>query len=100
MSSFFDKIKAKAMNRKSGSQARSSTKDNEPSYSIQPHPAKSNDPADLQQPSQPGGGLATSNPMAAHHARDPHIPSQQIQNNMEKPLSREELQARSAELNK
>jgi hypothetical protein len=44
----------------------------------------SNDPADLQRGQQ--GGLATSNQMAGHHARDPHVPSQQIQNNLEQPL--------------
>jgi len=71
----------------------------EPTFSIQPHPAKSNDPADLQYKG-PGGGLATSNPMAAHHARGPHVPNQEILSNIEQPLSREELRARAAELNK
>ncbi|KAF9465903.1 hypothetical protein BDZ94DRAFT_1213775 [Collybia nuda] len=101
MSSFFNKLKSKAMNRKSGSHDKSaSTTSGEQSFSIQPHPAKTNDPADLQRGNQPGGGLGTSDPMAAHHARDPHVPSQQIMNNLEEPLSREELRARGAELNK
>ncbi|KAF5381587.1 hypothetical protein D9615_005417 [Tricholomella constricta] len=123
MSSFFNKLKTKAF-RKSGShekgqqqqqqqQPASSTTDSpaqtqtqpqpqsqsaEPTFSTQPHPAKTNDPADLQSGS--GGGLATSNPMAIHHARDPHVPSQEIQRNLEQPLGREELRARAAELNK
>jgi len=45
---------------------------------------KSNDPTDLHREQQTG--LATSNQMAAHHARDPHVPSKDIQNNLEQPL--------------
>jgi hypothetical protein len=137
MSNFFEKIKAKAFHRKSGSQSNA----NEQTFSIQPHPAvrpyfyliridfddvvsglqKTNDPADLNPP-QPGGGLNSDPTMQAHHARDPHIPSQKIMNSLEQPLvsffvvlstcplanlylmahlqSREELRARAAELNK
>ncbi|KAK7052249.1 hypothetical protein R3P38DRAFT_3172577 [Favolaschia claudopus] len=70
----------------------------EQNFSIQPHPAKTNDPADLM-PEQTGG-LASNPNAGAFHARDPHVPSQQVMAGMEKPLSREELQARQAELNK
>ncbi|RDB26621.1 hypothetical protein Hypma_005544 [Hypsizygus marmoreus] len=102
MSSFFNKLKAK-MHKKSASQDKPSTsvpesKPSEPTFSTLPHPAKTNDPADLQ-PKQPGGGLATSDSMAAHHARDPYIPSPEIVNKLEEPLSREQLRARAAELN-
>ncbi|KAG5634876.1 hypothetical protein H0H81_000452 [Sphagnurus paluster] len=70
----------------------------EPTYSIQPHPATTNDPADLQ-PKQPGGGLATSDPTSAFHARDPYVPSQEILKGLEPPLGRDELRARATELN-
>ncbi|KAF8880521.1 hypothetical protein BD779DRAFT_1446226 [Infundibulicybe gibba] len=71
----------------------------EPTFSIQPHPAKSNDPADLQAP-QAGGGLASGHAADAHHARGPHVPSAEIAQGLEEPLTREELRARAAELNK
>ncbi|KAJ7233866.1 hypothetical protein B0H12DRAFT_965550, partial [Mycena haematopus] len=70
----------------------------DPSFSIQPHPAKTNDPADLM-PEQTGG-LASNPNEQAFHARDPHVPSQQILAGLEKPATHEELQARQAELNK
>jgi hypothetical protein len=100
MPSFFDKLKAKVSSKRKSSSGPvvAQDKSSEPSFSTQPHPATSNDPADLQRGQQ--GGLATSNQMAGHHARDPHVPSQQIQNNLEQPLSREELRARAQELNK
>ncbi|KAJ6466855.1 hypothetical protein C8R45DRAFT_839032 [Mycena sanguinolenta] len=75
-----------------------STKNEEPTFSIQPHPAKTNDPADLA-PEQTGG-LASNPNEQAFHARDPHVPSTQVMASLEKPATREELQARQAELNK
>ncbi|PPQ76258.1 hypothetical protein CVT26_009847 [Gymnopilus dilepis] len=69
-------------------------KGNEPTYSILPHPAKTNDPADLQ----PSGGLRSGGPMEAFHARDPHVPNDEIKRNMPLPASHEELQARQAAL--
>lgn len=82
---------------------------------------KTNDPADLQR-DQPGGGLNSQNePASAFHARGPYQPPAHITNNLEQPAvsdylgshcliterladaglqSREELQARQAELNK
>ncbi|KAH8823432.1 hypothetical protein DL96DRAFT_1617537 [Flagelloscypha sp. PMI_526] len=58
------------------------SKDSEPTYSIQPHPAKTNDPADLQprQGLRSGGGLAD-----AFNARPPHIPNEQVLDNLPPP---------------
>jgi len=91
MSSFINKIKEKT----SGSKG---NKD-EQQFSIQPHPATSNNPAEVEGP-QVGGGLNSNPEMQAHHARGPHVPSQEIKNSLEQPLSRDELKARAAELNK
>ncbi|KAF8841534.1 hypothetical protein BDN67DRAFT_516880 [Paxillus ammoniavirescens] len=67
-------------------------------FSILPHPAKSNNPADLIDSSQPG---LNSNPeFQAYRAREPYVPSQEILNKLEAPLSREELRKRAEELNK
>ncbi|KAI0826584.1 hypothetical protein BC628DRAFT_1373293 [Trametes gibbosa] len=70
----------------------------EQAFTIQPHPAKTNDPRDLQ-PSL-GGGLNTNPELGAFHARDPYVPSQQIVDNLPPAQSREELRARAQELNK
>ncbi|KAH0828681.1 hypothetical protein J3R83DRAFT_3050 [Lanmaoa asiatica] len=59
--------------------------------------SKSNNPADLV---GSGAGLASNPAVLAHHARDPHIPSQNVLNKLDAPLSREELKKRSEELNK
>ncbi|KIJ16238.1 hypothetical protein PAXINDRAFT_132885 [Paxillus involutus ATCC 200175] len=69
-------------------------------FSILPHPAKSNNPADLIDFSQPGPGLNSNPEFQAYRAREPHIPSQEILNKLEAPLSREELRKRAEELNK
>ncbi|TFK97671.1 hypothetical protein BDV98DRAFT_513412 [Pterulicium gracile] len=77
-------------------------KNEEQSFSIQPHPAKTNDPADLQRnPDQfgPGSGLSSQPEMAAHHAKGPHVPSESIKASLPDPATREELGARSRELN-
>ena len=42
---------------------------------------KTNDPADLQ----PSGGLRSGGPMEAFHARDPHVPNDEIKRNMPLP---------------
>ncbi|KAF8483584.1 hypothetical protein DFH94DRAFT_690064 [Russula ochroleuca] len=75
-----------------------SNKQQEQSYSIQPHPAKSNDPADLAGGPQPQPGHAQAG-TGAFHARDPHVPSEDILSRLEQPKTREELRARAAELN-
>ncbi|KAG7440474.1 uncharacterized protein BT62DRAFT_938009 [Guyanagaster necrorhizus] len=94
MSNHSDTVKAKA----SGHGKSELAGENEARFSIQPHPAKTNDPSDLNQPA--GGGLRSDPVVGAHHARDPHIPKQDVLNSLEQPLSREELRKRQAELNK
>ncbi|KAJ7596042.1 hypothetical protein C8J56DRAFT_819508 [Mycena floridula] len=96
MSSFFNKLKSKATHRKSASQG---SKETEPTFSIQPHPAKTNDPADLQ-PTQPGGGLRSDPVMGAHQAKGPFIPNAEMMNNIEQPISHEEATARALDLNR
>jgi len=112
MSSFINKIKSKFSRKNGGTQDKSQPTPTQPSstdeqakakaepseqqYSIQPHPAKTNDPADLQRQE----GLRSVDPMAAHRAREPYVPSPELQKNIEEPKSREELRARSEELNK
>jgi len=70
----------------------------ETAFSTQPHPAKTNDPADLQAPGSGSGGSRQGAHMEAFHAREPYVPSDQIKNNLPEPLSHEELQARQAAL--
>ncbi|KAF4610096.1 hypothetical protein D9613_010621 [Agrocybe pediades] len=96
MSNMLHNIKDKLSgdNSKSSNNTSSNNNNKEPTYSILPHPAKSNDPADLQ----PSGGLRHGGPMEAFHARDPYVPSEEIRNNMPAPRSREELHARQAQL--
>lgn len=52
-------------------------------FTIQPHPATTNDPADLQ---RGFGGDAS-----AFNATGPHVPSAQIASSLEKPKTREEV---------
>ncbi|KAH9475891.1 hypothetical protein JR316_0011452 [Psilocybe cubensis] len=66
----------------------------EPTFSILPHPAKTNDPADLQPP----GGLRHNGPMDAFNTPGPFIPKEDMKNNLPAPLSREELHAKQASL--
>ncbi|KAJ8508584.1 hypothetical protein ONZ45_g9148 [Pleurotus djamor] len=67
-------------------------------FGILPHPAKTNDPNDLNKPS--GNSFGGNAGIAAHHARDPHIPDQQTLNTLGSALSREELHKKQEELNK
>jgi len=71
----------------------------ESTFSIQPHPARTNDPRDLEGP-QLGAGLNSKPEFQAFHARGPYIPNQDVINSLEQPASRDELRARTAELNK
>ncbi|KAI0646338.1 hypothetical protein C8Q79DRAFT_1009978 [Trametes meyenii] len=99
MSSIVNNLKDKLSGHKdSDSSKQPQGQESEQSFSIQPHPAKTNDPRDLQ-PSL-GGGLNTNPEVGAFHARDPHVPSPQIASNLPPPQSREELRARAQELNK
>ncbi|KAI8970898.1 hypothetical protein BD414DRAFT_501546 [Trametes punicea] len=95
MSSIVNNIKDKVSGKNESSKQ---PQENEQTFSIQPHPAKTNDPRDLQ-PSL-GGGLNTDPNVGAFHARDPYIPPPEIKNNMPPAMSREELRARAQELNK
>ncbi|KAK1921377.1 hypothetical protein DB88DRAFT_500543 [Papiliotrema laurentii] len=77
----------------------SDKKEEEQQFNILPHPAKTNNPADLI--AEPGtqGGLQSAS-ANAYNAKGPHVPSEEIAKGLEAPKSREELQARAAELNK
>lgn len=70
----------------------------EQQFSIQPHPAKTNNPADLAP--QPGAGITSKPEFEAFHTPGPYVPSAATANSVEPPKSREELRARAAELNK
>ncbi|KAJ2926107.1 hypothetical protein H1R20_g10983, partial [Candolleomyces eurysporus] len=76
-----------------------SKKEQEQRFNILPHPAKTNDPADLQR-DRHSGLQSGGTPTQAFHARDPYVPSKQIRDNLPPALSREELKAKQAKLNK
>ncbi|CAE6435022.1 hypothetical protein RSOLAG1IB_10826 [Rhizoctonia solani AG-1 IB] len=60
-------------------------------------------PAPSHPPQEGGGlnpGLAGSGNVGAFHAKGPLIPSEEVLNDLGKPLSREELEKRQEELNK
>ncbi|CAE6460548.1 unnamed protein product [Rhizoctonia solani] len=65
------------------------------SFKIQPAPSH---------PPQEGGGLnsglAGSGAAGAFHAKEPHVPSDEVLRTLDEPLSREELAKRQEELNK
>jgi hypothetical protein len=62
---------------------------------------KTNDPADLrQEPPQLGGGLNSNPEWAAFSAKGPYQPAAEVMQNVPAPATRDELKARSAELNK
>ncbi|KAI0635202.1 hypothetical protein C8Q77DRAFT_1156523 [Trametes polyzona] len=99
MSNIVNNIKEKVTGKHDSSDASKQNKEEEEqTFTIQPHPAKTNDPRDLQ-PSL-GGGLNTNPEVGAFHAREPYIPPSQITDNLPPPQSREELRARAQELNK
>ncbi|TFK23293.1 hypothetical protein FA15DRAFT_670576 [Coprinopsis marcescibilis] len=72
-------------------------KGKEQSFHILPHPAKTNNPADLQ-PEQ--REQLRSDPVQAFHARDPYVPDPKILENLPPATSREELQKRQDEINR
>ncbi|KAK0444250.1 uncharacterized protein EV420DRAFT_1574966 [Desarmillaria tabescens] len=76
MSNPFKTVKSKASGQHKSESAAGEKK--EPMFSILPHPAKTNNPSDLNPPNQGAGGLRSDPVMGAHHARDPHIPKQDI----------------------
>ncbi|KAG9104032.1 hypothetical protein FRC07_009863 [Ceratobasidium sp. 392] len=63
-------------------------------FTIQPAPAN---------PPQEGGGMnpgLQGGAAAAHHAKGPHVPTQEVLSKLDAPLSKEELKKRQEELNK
>ncbi|KZS89144.1 hypothetical protein SISNIDRAFT_459131 [Sistotremastrum niveocremeum HHB9708] len=74
---------------------------NEPEqqFSTQPHPAKTNNPADLA-PAQPGQGMGYDENAIAFNTPGPYIPGDQVKSSLGQPQTRDELRARTAELNK
>ncbi|OSD08049.1 hypothetical protein PYCCODRAFT_1463294 [Trametes coccinea BRFM310] len=92
MSSVVNTIKDKVTGKDNSS---NQNQESEQTFSIQPHPAKTNDPRDLQ-----GGNFGGDPKVGAFHARDPYVPAPEIKDNMPPAKSREELRARAAELNK
>jgi len=96
MSGFVNKVKEKT-----SSSSSKSTPEEEQKFTIQPHPAKSNDPADVvNQDPQPGGGLNSDANIGALKATGPFVPDEEMKANMEQPKSRAELRARGDELNR
>merc|ERR1712130_671106 len=92
MSNVVNNIKSKFSSNKDDN----NNNESEQSFSIQPHPAKTNDPADLQ----PNQGLrGDNNSASAFNARGPHVPAPHIANNLEETRSRDELRRRQEELN-
>jgi len=104
MSSFINKFKTKLSERRRSKEIKresapaqpGSASQGEPTFSIQPHPAKTNDPADLTrgQPvdGMPGGGLNSGMQqypeVAPYAAKGPYEPSQAIQAAMPQPAVR------------
>ncbi|KAI9633172.1 uncharacterized protein MKK02DRAFT_39148 [Dioszegia hungarica] len=71
----------------------------EQSFNILPHPAKTNNPSDLNSEPAAHGGLQSAG-ANAYTAKGPHVPSADIANSLEQPKSREELKAEAEKLNK
>lgn len=59
-------------------------------FNILPHPAKTNNPADLAGDPGEHGGLQSSS-ANAFNAKPPYIPSKEIAEGLEKPKTREEV---------
>ncbi|PVF96980.1 hypothetical protein CPB86DRAFT_786469 [Serendipita vermifera] len=73
-------------------------KEEEHTFHILPHPAKTNDPADLRRENNPIGSVMSS--IAQLGNKGPHILGDEQKKGLEEPLSRDELRRRAAELNK
>lgn len=75
---------------------------NEQRFNILPHPAKTNNPADLTRPGDGGEMPSIQDRMTqlATGARGPHILSEEQKSGLEQPLTHEELRVRAAQLNK
>ncbi|TDL20348.1 hypothetical protein BD410DRAFT_791155 [Rickenella mellea] len=97
MSGFINRIKSAIKPNKNSPSAKEGNKEQQ--FTIQPHPAKTNNPADLEPP-QLGAGLNNKPEFSAHQTPGPYVPSAAIASNIEPPASREEMRARQVELNK
>ncbi|OWZ68495.1 hypothetical protein C366_00471 [Cryptococcus neoformans Tu401-1] len=67
-------------------------------FNILPHPAKTNNPADLTGEPAEHGGLQSAS-ANAYNAKPPYIPNKEIAEGLEKPKTREELRAEAQQLN-
>ncbi|OWZ59922.1 hypothetical protein AYX14_01404 [Cryptococcus neoformans] len=70
----------------------------EKTFNILPHPAKTNNPADLTGEPAEHGGLQSAS-ANAYNAKPPYIPNKEIAEGLEKPKTREELRAEAQQLN-
>ena len=61
-----------------------------PAFNILPHPAKTNNPADLDSEPAAHGGLQSAG-MNAYNAKGPHVVSDEVAKGLEEPKSREEV---------
>lgn len=59
-------------------------------FTIQPHPATTNNPADLTSDPAESGGLQSSS-ANAYNAKQPHVPEAGVAQQLEQPKSREEV---------
>jgi len=87
------------MNKLTRGQHKQQSDNQEQSFSILPHPAKTNDPNDLRGPdgAQP---VRANDPLAAHKAMPgPVMPGAQMRQDLPPAASRDEMSARAAELN-
>ncbi|KAK4686997.1 hypothetical protein P7C73_g3128, partial [Tremellales sp. Uapishka_1] len=73
------------------------SEDKEQQFNILPHPATTNNPADLQDPATHGGLQSSS--ANAFNAKGPFVPSKETAEGLEQPKTRDELKAEAAKLN-
>ncbi|CAD6575818.1 MAG: hypothetical protein TREMPRED_001500 [Tremellales sp. Tagirdzhanova-0007] len=74
------------------------SQEEEQQFSILPHPAKTNNPSDLDSEPATQGGLQSAS-ANAYNAKGPHVPSKDVADGLEKPKSRDELRAEAERLN-
>lgn len=67
--------------------------DNSPEFGILPHPATTNNPADLDSEPKEHGGLQGGS-ANAYNTPGPHVPDQATAQGLEQPKSREEVSHR------
>jgi hypothetical protein len=62
-------------------------------FNILPHPAKTNNPSDLNSEPATHGGLQSAS-ANAYNARGPHVPAAEVAEGLEKPKGRDEVVSR------